>query len=81
MAEHQEPFADVIRVEGGFSLPRLKWRELLFIGALREDGDRWVQGPRPAAAALPDPRICSPRGCASARCPRASGCVVYSDPR
>ena len=45
MAEHQEPFADVILFEGGFSIPHLKWRELLFVGALREDGDRWVRDP------------------------------------
>jgi hypothetical protein len=54
MAEHQEPFADVTRVEGGFSIPRLKWRELLFIGALREDGSRWVRDP---ARPLPPFRI------------------------
>jgi len=41
----QEPFADVALFEGGFSIPRLKWRELLFVGALREDGDRWVRDP------------------------------------
>jgi hypothetical protein len=33
------PFTDVRRSRGGFSIPDLKWRELLFIGALRlEDG-------------------------------------------
>jgi hypothetical protein len=36
MAEHQEPFADVRPTADGFSLPTLKWRELLFVGALRE---------------------------------------------
>ena len=45
MAEHQEPFADVTLVEGGFSIPDLKWRELLVVGALRADGDRWVRDP------------------------------------
>lgn len=45
MAEHQEPFADVVVFEGGFSIPDLKWRELLFVGALRADGDRWVRDP------------------------------------
>ena len=38
MADHQEPFADVVPVEGGFSIPELKWRELLFVGALVPDG-------------------------------------------
>ena len=32
MAEHRQPFADV-RLEGGaFSIPDLKWRELVFVG-------------------------------------------------
>ena len=39
MADHQEPFADVRDVCGGFSIPELKWRELLFVGALVPDGD------------------------------------------
>jgi hypothetical protein len=39
----QEPFADV-RIEGDlFSIPELKWRELLFVGALRSDGDEFVR--------------------------------------
>jgi hypothetical protein len=45
MAEHQEPFADVVAVEGGVSLPELKWRELLFVGALRPDGEVFVRDP------------------------------------
>ena len=45
MADHQEPFADVVPVEGGFSIPELKWRELLFIGALRPDGEAFVRDP------------------------------------
>jgi hypothetical protein len=40
--EDQEPFADVTEADGGFSLPDLKWRELLFIGALRADGAAFV---------------------------------------
>lgn len=32
-------------VPGGFSIPELKWRELLFIGALRADGDAFVRDP------------------------------------
>ena len=35
----QDPFADVVPFEGGFSIPELKWRELLFVGALRPDGE------------------------------------------
>lgn len=45
MADPQEPFADVVPFEGGFSLPELKWRELVFIGALRPEGDGFVRDP------------------------------------
>ena len=41
----QSPFADVIPLPGGFSMPELKWRELLFIGALRPDGEAYVRDP------------------------------------
>jgi hypothetical protein len=43
--KHQEPFADVQILPDGLSLPDLKWRELLFIGALRADGDAFVRDP------------------------------------
>jgi hypothetical protein len=29
----------------GFSIPELKWRELLFVGALKLDGDAYVRDP------------------------------------
>ena len=45
MADHQEPFADVVPIEGGVSIPELKWRELLFVGALVPDGDAFVRDP------------------------------------
>ena len=45
MADAQDPFADVLAVEGGFSIPELKWRELLFVGAMRRDGDGFVRDP------------------------------------
>jgi hypothetical protein len=39
-------FADVRDLpEGGLSVPELKWRELLFIGALREEKDGFVRDP------------------------------------
>ena len=41
----QDPFADVLDTEDGFSVPQLKWRELLFIGALRPDGNGFVRDP------------------------------------
>jgi hypothetical protein len=45
LADEQEPFADVKLTSDGFSIPELKWRELLFIGALRRDGDAFVRDP------------------------------------
>jgi hypothetical protein len=45
VAEEQEPFADVVLLEDGFSLPELKWRELLFIGVLQPEGDLFVRAP------------------------------------
>ena len=46
MTDQETPFADVRPHEDGFSLPELKWRELVFIGALRPDGDAYVRDPR-----------------------------------
>jgi hypothetical protein len=45
MADEQEPFADVRLIEDGLSLPELKWRELLFIGALRAEGATFLRDP------------------------------------
>ena len=39
------PFEDVQPTGDGFSLPELKWRELLFVGALRPEGDAFVRDP------------------------------------
>ena len=36
MAGNPQPFEDVIDTGDGFSIPALKWRELIFIGAVRE---------------------------------------------
>jgi hypothetical protein len=45
MAEEEQPFEDVRRTAEGFSIPELKWRELLFVGALRREGDAYVRDP------------------------------------
>jgi len=45
VADEHEPFADVQIGPDGFSIPELKWRELLFIGALRRDGHAFVRDP------------------------------------
>ena len=55
--DDHEPFADVqLAPSDGFSIPELKWRELLFIGAVRREGDAFVRDPaRPLPAfRLPD---------------------------
>ena len=54
MADERQPFADVVLLEDGFSLPELKWRELLFIGALRAEGEEFVRDP---ARPLPPFRV------------------------
>ena len=57
MAVDERPFEDVRPCPGGFSIPELKWRELLFIGALRPDGELFVRDParRLPAFAVADP--------------------------
>jgi hypothetical protein len=52
----QDPFADVQGAgDGAFSIPELKWRELLFVGALRLEGDAYVRDP-----VRPLPPFCIP---------------------
>lgn len=46
MTVDQTPFADVLMLADGFSIPELKWRELLFIGALKPEGDHFVRDPK-----------------------------------
>ncbi len=48
---NESPYADVrVQPDGSLSLPELKWRELLFTGALRAEGDMFVRDPaRPMA--------------------------------
>jgi len=41
----QEPFADVRPTDDGFTLPELKWRELVFVGALVERDGLWERDP------------------------------------
>jgi hypothetical protein len=51
VSDEQSPFADVRDEGDGFSIPQLKWRELLFIGALRPEGEGFVREPgRPLPA-------------------------------
>ena len=41
----ERPFEDVQETGDGFSIPELKWRELLFVGALRREGEAFVRDP------------------------------------
>jgi hypothetical protein len=44
--DDRSPFADVrLEADGSLSIPELKWRELVFIGALRPQGELWVRDP------------------------------------
>lgn len=43
--DEERPFEDVELGADGFSIPELKWRELLFVGALRPEGDAYVRDP------------------------------------
>jgi hypothetical protein len=54
VADEQLPFADVQLGPEGFSIPELKWRELLFIGALRAQREGFVRDP---ARPLPPFRV------------------------
>jgi hypothetical protein len=40
-----KPFEDIEFRGDGFSIPDLKWRELVFVGAVRPEGDSWVRDP------------------------------------
>lgn len=59
--DEASPFADVRLEGGGFSIPELKWRELLFVGALRADGDAFVRDPARPLPAFRTPDL-FPRG-------------------
>jgi hypothetical protein len=45
MAGNPQPFEDVVPTDDGFSIPELKWRELVFIGAVREKDGLFVRDP------------------------------------
>ena len=57
MARRADPDKPFLDIEGGtdsFKIPRRKWRELLFVGALVPDGEEYVRDP---SRLLPDFRI------------------------
>jgi hypothetical protein len=45
VAGNPQPFEDVEMTGDGFSIPALKWRELVFIGAVREEDGLFVRDP------------------------------------
>ena len=54
VVDEDRPFEDVVMTPDGFSIPELKWRELLFIGAMRAEGEHFVRDPsRPLPAFRP----------------------------
>ena len=47
----ERPYEDVQFAGPGFSIPEMKWRELLFVGALRREGEHFMRDPaRPLPA-------------------------------
>jgi hypothetical protein len=70
------PFTDVRLTDEGFSIPELKWRELLFVGAIRREGALYVRDPsRPLPPfAIPD---LFPEG-VRYRARRAKGRIILS---
>ena len=57
MADEQRPFEDVRETADGFSIPELKWRELLFVGALRRERDGFVRDPSRSLPPFRDPGL------------------------
>ena len=58
MPEAQDPFADVVPLDGGFSIPELKWRELVFIRALVPTADGFfVRDPSRPLPPFKDPGL------------------------
>ena len=58
MADEERPFEDVRREASGFSIPELKWRELLFVGALRPEGGAcYVRDPSRPLPLFRDPDL------------------------
>jgi hypothetical protein len=45
MMVDETPFEDVVPLADGVSIPELKFRELVFVGALRPEGGAYVRDP------------------------------------
>jgi hypothetical protein len=55
--DDERPFEDVVRGADSFSIPELKWRELLFVGALRRDGEVYRRDPTRPLPAFREPGL------------------------
>jgi hypothetical protein len=55
--DEERPYEDVELDAEGFSIPELKWRELLFVGALRPDGAAYVRDPARPLPAFRNPEL------------------------
>ena len=53
----ERPFEDVVPEPDGFSIPELKWRELLFVGAVRREGDAYLRDPSRPLPVFRDPDL------------------------
>lgn len=53
----ETPFWDVRRERGRFRLPRRKWRELLFVGALAKRGELYLRDPSRPLPEFRDPDL------------------------
>jgi len=55
--EEDRPFLDVEGEDGSFTLPKLKWRELLFVGALVPEGELYRRNPARPLPLFRDPHL------------------------
>jgi hypothetical protein len=53
----ERPFEDVVGGPDSFSIPELKWRELLFVGALRREGAVYRRDPARPLPAFREPDL------------------------
>jgi hypothetical protein len=53
----ESPYLNVVGERPSFSLPRRKWRELLFVGALVPSGEFFVRNPERPLPPFRDPDL------------------------
>lgn len=53
----ESPYLNVTGESRSFSLPRRKWRELLFVGALVSSGEYFVRNPERLLPPFRDPNL------------------------